>query len=106
MIGSGVELALLCDIRIASDDATVQMPETSLGLIPAAGGTQTLPWVVGRARALDLTLTGRKLDARGALEAGLVHRVITRDQFLNEAAGIASWLTGLEPAAAAGVRQV
>ncbi len=105
VIGSGMELALLCDIRIASDDATFQMPETSLGLIPAAGGTQTLPWVAGRGRALDLMLTGRKLDARGALEAGLVHRLTTRHQLLNKASGIASQLAGLEPAAAAGVKR-
>ena len=104
VIGSGVELALLCDIRVASDDAVFRMPETSLGLIPAAGGTQTLPWVIGLAGALDLILTGRELDAAGALKAGLVHTVVPRDELLDEASRVAARLADLKPAAAAGAK--
>ena len=84
-IGSGVEIAMLCDLRIASDDARFSMPETALGLIPAAGGTQSLPRAVGVPAALDLLLTGRELDASEALALGLVNRVVPADSLLQEA---------------------
>lgn len=92
VIGSGVELALLCDIRIASEDALFSMPETSLGLIPAAGGTQTLPRTVHRGVATDIILRGTVLDATGAMEIGLVSRVVPRPRLRAFATRIARQL--------------
>ena len=77
-LGSGVEISLLCDIRIASEDAVFGMPEVSLGMIPAAGGTQTLPRFLGIPNALDLLLTRRRINAAEALEMGLVSKVVER----------------------------
>lgn len=91
-IGSGLEIAMLCDLRIASDDARFSMPETALGLIPAAGGTQSLPRMVGVPNALDLLLTGRELDASEALALGLVNRVVPADSLLQEAEAMAQCL--------------
>ncbi len=77
-LGSGLELACLCDLRVASEDAVFGMPEVSLGLVPAAGGTQLLPRLVGPGRALELLLTGRRVGAAEALEMGLVTSVAPR----------------------------
>ncbi len=82
VLGSGLEMALCCDLRIASEDAQFGLPEVSLGIIPAAGATQTLPRTISRARALDMLLTGRWLNAQEACEAKLVNRIVTRDQLL------------------------
>ena len=98
VIGSGIELALLCDIRIAADDAVFSMPETYYGLIAAAGGTQTLPRTVRRGRALDMLLAGRRLDADGARRAGIVQRVVARDDLVRESERLASDLAALDPA--------
>lgn len=84
-IGSGVEIAALCDLRIAAHDAVFTMPETALGLIPAAGGTQTLPRIIGESSAAALILAGERLNARDALQRGLVHWSVPRDQLLAEA---------------------
>lgn len=73
--GGGLELALLCDLRVAAPHAELSLPETSLGIIPGAGGTQRLPRVVGEARAKEMILLGRKLTAAEALAWGLVNRV-------------------------------
>ncbi|MDP9149975.1 MAG: enoyl-CoA hydratase-related protein [Myxococcota bacterium] len=75
-LGGGLELALCCDLRIAAAHARLGLPETSLGIIPAAGGTQRLPRIVGQARAKELILLGRRLTAEEALAWGLVHRVV------------------------------
>jgi len=80
VLGSGVEIALLCDIRIASEDALFGLPEVSLGMIPAAGGSQTLPRTIGNARALNLLLTCDRIDATEALRVGLVNRVVKREE--------------------------
>src|SRR5206468_12285034 len=77
-VGGGMEMALLCDFCLAAEDARFSLPETGLGMIPGVGGTQTLPRHAGLARALDLVLTGRWLDARGALATGIVQRVVPR----------------------------
>jgi enoyl-CoA hydratase/carnithine racemase len=77
--GSGLEMALLCDIRIASQETVFALPEVALGLVPAAGGTQTLPRAVGLAAALDLMLTGRRIDATEALRVGLISQVTPID---------------------------
>jgi methylglutaconyl-CoA hydratase len=74
-LGGGLELALLCDLRVAAEHAVLGSPETSLGIIPGAGGTQRLPRLIGEARAKELILLGRRLNAREALEFGLVNRV-------------------------------
>ena len=83
-LGSGLELACLCDIRVASDDLIVGMPEASLGLLPAAGGTQMLPRIVGEARALELLLAGRRVTADEAVAMGLVSRVVRRERLDDE----------------------
>ena len=74
-LGGGLELALLCDLRVAAAHAKLGLPETSLGIIPGAGGTQRLPRVVGEARAKELILLARRLDANEALAMGLVNRI-------------------------------
>src|SRR5210317_416170 len=76
VLGSGIEMALCCDLRIASDDAQFGLPEVELGIIPAAGGTQTLPRTGGRACALEMLLTGRRINAQEALQSKLVNRVV------------------------------
>ena len=83
--GSGVEIAALCDLRLASGDALFAMPETALGLIPAAGGTQSLPRIIGHAPAMEMMLTGRRIDADEALRIGLVHRVVPPERLLADA---------------------
>ena len=98
VIGSGVEMACLCDLRIASDDATFAMPEAALGMAPAAGGSQTLPRVAGLGPALEMLLAGRRLTVEEAHRAGLVHRVVARDALAGEALALAEALAGLEPA--------
>jgi enoyl-CoA hydratase len=82
VLGSGIEIALCCDIRIASDDARFGLPEVGLGIIPAAGGTQTLPRTVGQGYAMELLLTGKWIDAGQALRMGLVNQVVPRDQLM------------------------
>lgn len=84
-LGGGCELAMMCDIVIAADNARFGQPEIKLGVIPGAGGTQRLPRAVGKAKAMDLCLTGRMMDAVEAERAGLVSRVVTADQLLTEA---------------------
>jgi enoyl-CoA hydratase len=82
VLGSGIEIALCCDIRIASEDTRFGLPEVGLGIIPAAGGTQTLPRTIGRAKALELLLTGRWVNGREAYEMGLVNQVVPREKLL------------------------
>jgi enoyl-CoA hydratase/carnithine racemase len=88
-LGAGCELSLLCDLRIASEDARLGLPETSLGYIPTAGGSQTLPRTIGRGLALDMILTAEPITAAQALERGLVQRVVARDQLNAEAEALA-----------------
>ena len=89
VLGSGIEMALCCDLRITSDNAQFGLPEVALGIIPAAGGTQTLPRAVGRAGALEMLLTGRWMDAREALQIKLVNRVVPADRLLETAREVA-----------------
>ena len=104
-LGSGVEIALLCDIRIASIDAVFGLPEVSLGMIPAAGGTQTLPRTLGIARALELLLTRRRIGAAEALGMGMVTRMVEREHLEAEANATALRLAQLDPRAVEGVKQ-
>jgi len=88
-LGGGCELAMMCDIMIAADNAKFGQPEIKLGIIPGAGGTQRLPRAVGKAKAMDLVLTGRMMDAQEAERAGLVSRIVPADKLLEEALGAA-----------------
>ena len=89
-LGGGCELAMMCDILIAADNAKFGQPEIKLGIIPGAGGTQRLPRAVGKAKAMDLVLTGRMMDAAEAERAGLVSRVVVADKLLEEALACAA----------------
>ena len=84
-LGGGCELAMMCDIVIAADNARFGQPEIKLGIIPGAGGTQRLPRAVGKAKAMDLVLTGRMMDVQEAERAGLVSRVVAPEKLLDEA---------------------
>ena len=99
-IGSGLEIALLCDLRLAAEDTVFAMPEVSLGMIPAAGGTQTLPRNAGPSQALDLLLTGRRFTAAEALGMGLVTRVCPPESLQSEAWQLASSLAEADACAA------
>ena len=104
-IGSGVEIALLCDLRIGAVGTVFAMPEVQLGMIPAAGGTQTLPRITGQSATLELLLTGRKLDAKEALILGLLTRVVPESKLMEEAWGISRQLAGLEVNLAASAKE-
>ncbi len=82
--GGGLEIALLCDLRVAAAGARVGLPETTLGIIPGLGGTQRLPRIVGEAKAKELILLGRRIDAAEALSLGIVNRVVPADKDLIE----------------------
>ena len=94
-IGSGLEIALLCDLRIAAAGTVFALPEVQLGMIPAAGGTQTLPRSAGRSQALDLLLTGLRIQAEEALTMGLVTRLSAPQSLRNEARRLAEDLADL-----------
>ncbi|MCA3562159.1 MAG: enoyl-CoA hydratase [Aestuariivirga sp.] len=94
-LGGGLELAMMCDIIIASETARFALPEITLGIMPGAGGTQRLPRFIGKAKAMDMILTGRMMDATEAERCGLVARVVAPERLLEEslaaAAKIASY---------------
>jgi enoyl-CoA hydratase len=88
-LGGGNELAMMCDIVIAADNAKFGQPEINLGIMPGAGGTQRLARFAGKAKAMDLCLTGRNMDAQEAERAGLVSRVVPLDKLMDEALAVA-----------------
>ena len=104
-LGSGVEIAMLCDIRLASQDAVFGMPEVFLGMIPAAGGTQTLPRHVGVPRALELLLTRSRLSAHQALEMGLVDEVLGGDTLGPRSEAVARAVAALPPGVARATKE-
>jgi enoyl-CoA hydratase len=97
VLGSGIEIALCCDIRLASEDAQFGLPEPGLGIIPAAGGSQTLPRVIGGAKALEILLSGRWLKADEAHHLKLVNRVVPRKELLPQAEKLARRIAGFDP---------
>jgi enoyl-CoA hydratase len=93
-LGGGCELAMMCDLIIAADNARLGQPEIKLGIIPGAGGTQRLPRAVGKAKAMDLVLTGRTMDAGEAERSGLVARVVPAERLHEEALAVAKTIAG------------
>jgi len=93
-LGGGNEVALMCDIIIAADNARFGQPEINLGVMPGAGGTQRLPRAVGKAKAMDMCLTARNMDAQEAERAGLVSRVVPLDKLMEEALAVAQKVAG------------
>ena len=104
-IGSGIEIALLCDIRIGAQGAVFAMPEVQLGMIPAAGGTQSLPRTTGWSSAMDLLLTGRRIGAEEALSIGLLTRLAPENELLDQAWDLCRQLAALDPRLAAAAKQ-
>ena len=88
-LGGGNELAMACDIIIAAENAKFGQPEVNLGIVPGAGGTQRLPRAVGKAKAMDMCLTARMIDAAEAERSGLVSRVVPLDKLMEEAMAVA-----------------
>ena len=105
VIGSGVEIACLCDVRIAADNSVFRMPEAALGMVPAAGGSQTLPRTIGTSPSMKMLLANEPLSARGAHELGLVHSVVARDSLSANAFAIARQLARISPEAAAALKR-
>jgi enoyl-CoA hydratase len=98
-LGGGCELAMSCDLIVASETAVFGQPETGLGIIPGAGGTQRLTRAVGKALAMDVILSGRRLSAEEALQAGLVARVVAKEAWLEEAKRVARDIAAKGPVA-------
>ena len=104
-LGAGCELSLLCDFRIAADDTRIGLPEVTLGYIPSAGGTQTLPRHTPRSLAMQMILSGEPVDAVTALRAGLIHRIVPRSELDVEADALAARLAQLPSAYVAAMKQ-
>jgi enoyl-CoA hydratase len=94
-LGGGCELAMMCDFIIAADTARFGQPEIKIGIIPGAGGTQRLPRAVGKAKAMDMVLTGRMMDVHEAERVGLVSRIVPADKLLEEALSAAAAICAL-----------
>jgi enoyl-CoA hydratase len=93
-LGGGNEVAMMCDIVIAAENARFGQPEINLGIMPGSGGTQRLPRAVGKAKAMDMCLTARNMDAQEAERAGLVSRVVQLDRLMEEAMAVAEKIAG------------
>lgn len=94
-LGGGCELAMMCDILIAADSAKFGQPEIKLGVLPGMGGSQRLTRAIGKAKAMDLILTGRTIDAVEAERAGLVSRLVPADSLIDEALAVAETIAGM-----------
>jgi len=104
--GSGMEIALLCDFRIAATNAVFSLPETAIGMIPGVVGTQTAPRVLGEGRALELVLAGKRIDARLALRIGLVDSVVPVEKLDPAARRLAKRLAAIDPQLAAAAKDL
>jgi enoyl-CoA hydratase len=98
-LGGGCELAISCDIRLASDNAKFGQPEVNLGVIPGFGGTQRLPRLVGKGIANELILSGKMIDAEEACRIGLVNRIVSQDKLLEECIDLAKVIASRGPTA-------
>ena len=98
-LGGGCELAMNCDMLIASETAQFGQPEINIGVMPGAGGTQRLTRAIGKVRAMEIALTGRMISAREAWRAGLINRVVPVESYLHEAIALASEIAGKAPIA-------
>ena len=105
VLGSGIEISLYCDLRIATPDAIFGLPEVSLGILPAAGGTQVLPRILGLSGALDMLLTGRRLSGEEAFNMGMVNRLASREQLLPVVDELAKKIASYDPMAVRNVKQ-
>jgi enoyl-CoA hydratase len=105
VLGSGVEIALCCDIRLASEDVQFGLPEPGLGIIPAAGGSQTLPRIIGGAKSLEILLSGRWVKAEEARRLRLVSQVLPKKELLPAAEGLAEKIASFNPLAVAYAKQ-
>jgi enoyl-CoA hydratase len=104
-LGGGAELAMMCDIVLVADTAKFGQPEITLGIIPGIGGTQRLARAVGKAKAMDLVLTGRMMDAAEAERAGLVSRIVPAGELLTVAIETAERIASLSPLAVTAVKE-
>ena len=105
VLGSGIEIALFCDLRIAAPDVVFGFPEVTLGILPAAGGTQTLPRILGLSGALDMLLTGRRLNAQEALSKGMVNQIVPRENLLHAAEEMALKIASYDPVVVRNAKQ-
>jgi enoyl-CoA hydratase len=105
-LGGGCEFALMCDLIIAGDTAKFSLPETGLGIIPGAGGTQRLVRAVGKAKAMDMILTGRMIDASEAERSGLVSRVVANEKLMDEAMAVATKIANLSQPVSKAAKQL
>jgi enoyl-CoA hydratase/carnithine racemase len=105
VLGSGIEMSLCCDIRLCSEDASFGLPEVGLGIIPAAGGSQTLPRIIGRANAHDILMSGRWIKADEAKRIKLVNRVLPRQELYPEAELLASRIKTFNPRGVSCIKQ-
>ncbi|BBG04964.1 MULTISPECIES: enoyl-CoA hydratase [Pseudonocardia] len=104
-LGGGCELAMMCDLLIAADTARFGQPEIKLGVIPGMGGSQRLTRTVGKAKAMDLCLTGRTMDAEEAERAGLVSRIVPAAELVDTAVEVAATIAGMSRTAAAAAKE-
>jgi enoyl-CoA hydratase/carnithine racemase len=103
--GGGGEIALACDFRIASENASFRWPEPTLGILPRLGGTQRLLRLVGYARAMEILLTNEKIDAQTALKIGLVHKIVPHDQLMDASRAMAESICKLAPLAVNSIKR-
>lgn len=99
VLGAGLEMSLCCDFRVAAEDARLGVPEVALGMIPSAGGSQTVPRMAPLGKAMELLLTGEPMTAHDAYRLGVVHRVVPRDHLMTIVDALASKVMARSPAA-------
>ncbi len=104
-LGGGCELAMMCDVLLAADTAKFGQPEVKLGVLPGMGGTQRLTRAIGKAKAMELCLTGRMMGAEEAERAGLVSRIVPAADLLEEALNVARTIAEMSPVAAVMVKE-